>query len=104
MRELLKKAGSLALAIGALGLVLANAAVHHGCGGSRHAPAVQAAPAPAPVAAGTDPDCQMPDYMHATKAPVFLPPKCHPSREREQGSAEPAAQENEAESAPRQAP
>ena len=91
MRELLKKAGSLALGIGALGLVLFHAAVNHGCGGSRAEPATQVAPEPVGEAPGApanhaavapneapDPDCEEPSYLHATKAPVFVPEKCRP--------------------------
>lgn len=44
MRELAKKVGSLALAVGALSLVLANAALNHGCAGSQPAANAQAEP------------------------------------------------------------
>jgi hypothetical protein len=107
MGQLLKKAGSLTLAVGALSLVLFNAAVNHGCGGARPAePAAQMAPAsespPAsepPVAVGVpsasaaaDPDCETPSYMHATKAPVWVPDKCRGKAAGVKGVAEPAEQ------------
>lgn len=109
MRQLLKKAGSLTLAVGALSLVLFNAAVNHGCGGARPAePAAQMAPAseplrtsepPVAVGAGVpsasgaaDPDCEMPYYMHATKAPVLIRDECRAKAARVEGAAEPAVQ------------
>lgn len=56
MSELLKKAGSLALGVGALSLVLLNAAMTHGCGGSRLSePAPQVAAEPPPEAASPAP-------------------------------------------------
>lgn len=84
MRELSKKVGSLALGVGALSLLLANAAFTHGCGGSRPDPVVTQVEVPAPVnaehrpaAAPAEPasagdDCGEPEYMHATKAPVWM--------------------------------
>jgi hypothetical protein len=49
MRDLAKKVGSLVLGVGALSLLLVNAALTHGCSGARRdAPATQvAAPPPA---------------------------------------------------------
>jgi hypothetical protein len=44
MRELAKKVGSLALAIGALTLVLINAGLNHGCASSQPAVNAQAEP------------------------------------------------------------
>ena len=90
MRKLFEKLGSLALGVGALGLVLAHAAMTHGCASSPATPAAPpgatpgasvATPPEASVASDNpsgDPDCQVPQYMHATKAPVWmmLPPKC----------------------------
>jgi hypothetical protein len=91
MRKLFEKLGSLVLGVGALGLVLAHAAMTHGCASSPATPAappgampgasVAAPPAKTGVASdnpSADPDCQVPEYMPATKAPVWmmLPPKC----------------------------
>ncbi len=91
MRELAKKAGSLALAAGALALVLANAAVTHGCSAARPPGAPSSASSPPSsvdvAAAKPDPDCVVPSYMYATKAPIFVPPKC-----RGEAASEPAAQ------------
>lgn len=119
MRELLKKAGSLALGLGALSLVLFHAAVNHGCGGSRPEPAAQAGPEPAGIApsppspaatanhasvsapsATPDPDCEQPSYMHATKAPVFVPEKCRPAPGGK--LAEPAVPSSNGNNAPQQ--
>jgi hypothetical protein len=121
MRELLKKAGSLALGLGALSLVLFHAAVNHGCGGSRAEPAAQAGPEPAVLApssappspaatanhasasapsASPDPDCERPSYMHATKAPVFVPEKCRPAPGGK--LAEPAVPSSNGNNAPQQ--
>jgi len=44
MRVLAKKVGSLALAVGALALVLINAGLNHGCAGSQPAANTQAEP------------------------------------------------------------
>jgi hypothetical protein len=44
MGELAKKVGSLALAVGALALVLVNAGLNHGCAGSQPAANAQAEP------------------------------------------------------------
>jgi hypothetical protein len=79
MRKLFEKAGSLLLGMGALGLLLTNAAMTHGCASS---PPQQATPGG--NASGiqgdpsADPDCEVPEYLYATKAPVWsmLPPKC----------------------------
>ena len=91
MQEPLRKAGALALGTGALSLVLVNAFLTHGCGGTRPAAAVETpgrsgesrtATPPAPAASNqaatppTDPDCTPPPYMYATKAPIWLPAKC----------------------------
>jgi len=91
MRKLFEKLGSLALGVGALGLVLAHAAMTHGCASSPATPAappgatpgasVATPPTKASVASDSalgDPDCRVPEYMYATKAPVWtmLPPKC----------------------------
>lgn len=120
MRQLLKKAGSLILAIGALALVLFNAAVNHGCGGARSAePAAQVAPASEPpraseppVAAGVpsapaaaDPECEEPSYMHATKAPVWMAEdKCRRRAAGVKGAAEPATPGNAPSPQQQQAP
>jgi hypothetical protein len=89
VRELAKKLGAVVMAIGALTCVLANAALNHGCGGSRAATQVESAGAPRPDAAeaspkaaaevatpADDPDCRVPAYMYATKAPIWVPAKC----------------------------
>jgi hypothetical protein len=108
MSERLKKAGSLALGIGALSLVLFNAAMTHGCGGSRAGeptpqvasePPAEAEPLVAPKASassspnpkpmvstaakveelfGGDGDCEEPPYMPATKAAVMPMRRCKP--------------------------
>ena len=90
MREFSKKLGSLALGVGALSLVLVNAAMTHGCARSS-TPAVSpqagrpsevATPASTGSAAAengaANPDCTPAPYMYATKAPVWmmLPPEC----------------------------
>ena len=61
MSSLLRKAGALLLGGLGLGLLLANAALNHGCAGKRgdNAPAAT-------------PD-DYPGYMNATKAPVMGP-------------------------------
>jgi hypothetical protein len=91
MRELMKKVGSLVLGVGALALVLANAAMTHGCARSTTAQVTpQAGPPsaaseppsanPTATAAGggANPNCTPPSYMYATKAPIWtmLPPEC----------------------------
>lgn len=79
MRELFQKAGSLVLGVAALGLLLVNAAMTHGCASSQPAPATPGSSASAVQRdPNADPDCQVPEYLHATKAPVWtmLPPKC----------------------------
>jgi hypothetical protein len=112
MREFLKKLGSLSLGVSALSLVLANAAITHGCARS---PSSQATPQAPPAAhgpvpgsgkpmAGVEPTesedpCEPPEYMHATKAPVWIPPGCRggdavPAREA------PSSSENAAQQAP----
>jgi hypothetical protein len=109
MRQLLRKAGSLTFAVGALSLLLFNAAVSHGCGGARPAePAAQTAPeseprrasearvAGVPSASGAaDPDCETPSYMHATKAPVWMAEdECRRRAGGVSGVAEPAERNN----------
>jgi hypothetical protein len=90
MRELLKKLGSLTLGVGALALVLANAAMTHGCARSS---TVQVTPRSGPPSAGAEPKtsegttlagdgsanpkCTPPSYMYATKAPIWVPPECY---------------------------
>jgi hypothetical protein len=78
MRDFAKKLGSLVLGVGALGLVLANAAMTHGCASS---PPTQVPPNAAPPnAAAESPKsnpCDPPSYMYATKAPIWVPPECH---------------------------
>lgn len=106
MRELAKKVGSLALAVGALTLVLFNAALNHGCASSQ--PAARAEPGrddlrPPSPGAGSErakavaPTASMapslrdvdgsgpglagdedcdPSYMYATKAPVIRVGNC----------------------------
>lgn len=90
MRELLKKLGSVTLGVGALALVLANAAMTHGCARSSTA---QVTPRSGPPSAGAepktsegttvagessaDPKCTPPSYMYATKAPIWVPPECN---------------------------
>lgn len=85
MRELFTKVASLTLGVGALGFVMVNAALTHGCASSPATQVtLQAAPTPKSNTTAvaddptTDPDCQVPEYMYATKAPVWtmLPPKC----------------------------
>jgi hypothetical protein len=77
MASRLKKVGSLGLGLCALALVMANAAMTHGCAGSQ---ATQQATSPpgATSPPATDPDCVAPSYMYATKAPVYWTPpiKC----------------------------
>ena len=102
MRDLVKKVGSLVLGVGALSLLLLNAALTHGCGAARRdAPATQAG-APPPATAeqppGAEPapnsappgstaadatavageeDCEEASpYMPATKAPVMPMRRC----------------------------
>jgi len=86
MRELLKKVGSVLLGAGALALLLVNAALTHGCAGSRaqsQAAYTGATPSP-PEATGNqskaqakaDDPCAPPPYMYATKAPIFAQPGC----------------------------
>jgi hypothetical protein len=65
MPSVLHKAGALLLGGLGLGLLLANAALTHGCA-AKH---VDNAPAKTPAAI---PD-EEPGYMHATKAPVMGP-------------------------------
>jgi hypothetical protein len=116
MRQLLRKAGSLTFAVGALSLLLFNAAVNHGCGSARPAePAAQMAPASEPLrtpaAAGVpsasvaaDPECKIPPYMYATKAPVWMLEKDFCGKGAGvNGVAEPAEQSN-APAAQQQAP
>lgn len=128
MGQLLKKAGSLILAIGALALVLFNAAINHGCGGARSAePAAQvpadtkadskvapdseARPASEPpvgvpsAAAEADPECEERSYMHATKAPVWMAEdKCRRRAAAVKGAAEPAAESDAPSPTQQQAP
>jgi hypothetical protein len=83
MRESLKKLGSLTLGAGALVLVLANAALTHGCARSSTAQVTpQTAPpsedSDSPTAKGSaNPNCTPPSYMYATKAPIWVPPECY---------------------------
>jgi len=89
MRNLFKKLGSLALGVGALTLVLSNAALTHGCARSPTAQAPQAGTASeASESSGSDnpavsekaaanPNCTPPSYMYATKAPIWVPPECY---------------------------
>jgi hypothetical protein len=97
MRDLFKKLGSLALGVGALALVLANAAMTHGCAGSpgtqQATPQAGLSPSEAeppneteppsskanPVAGkpAANPNCKVPEYMYATKAPIWVPPECY---------------------------
>jgi hypothetical protein len=121
MRDLVKKVGSLVLGIGALSLLLANAALTHGCSGARRdAPATQvgepppaateeqpraAEPSPpagaAPAASSEDEDCdEAPHYMHATKAPVMPMRRCGKSTPSAKRTAEPASPKNNAQQAP----
>ena len=90
MRDLLKKVGSSVLGLGALALVLVNAAMTHGCARASN---TQASPPPSPspgavveapglpaanaasASSANDP-CRPPSYMFATKAPVWIPPEC----------------------------
>jgi len=75
MHDWIKKAGSLVLGVGALGLALVHAAATHGCASSN----TQAqAPAAEPAPSGADSErCKVPSYMYATKAPIWLPPECY---------------------------
>ena len=121
MRDLVKKVGSLVLASGALSLLLANAALTHGCSGARHgAPATQVGepppaaaeeqpragePSPPAAAAATasteGEDCdEVPPYMHATKAPVMPMRRCGKSTPNAKQAAEPASPRNNAQQAP----
>jgi hypothetical protein len=98
MRDLFKKLGSLALGVGALSLVLVNAAMTHGCASSSatqqatpqaglppnetEPPPNEAPPSPLKPNAvagkpAANPNCEVPSYMYATKAPIWLPPECH---------------------------
>jgi hypothetical protein len=70
MRDLIKKAGSLVLGVGALSLAIVHAAATHGCASSPPPAAENATPT------GAKADCTPPDYMYATKAPILLPPHC----------------------------
>jgi hypothetical protein len=120
MQGFVKKVGSLVLGIGALSLLLANAALTHGCGGARReapVPQVETPPAaagpaptePSPVAqpsppqtveapaASAEPDCEeAPPYLHATKAPVYLVRPCGKSQPNAKQKIEPAAPANNA--------
>jgi hypothetical protein len=64
MSSLPQKAGALSLGALGLGLLLANAALTHGCAGKQ----ADNAPAKTPDEMPEDPG-----YMHATKAPVMGP-------------------------------
>ena len=120
MQGFVKKVGSLVLGIGALSLLLANAALTHGCSGARReAPVTQvetppAAPSPAATersqapqpsppkaaeapASSAEPDCdEAPPYLHATKAPVYLIRPCGKSQPNAKQTTEPAAPANNA--------
>jgi hypothetical protein len=101
MRDLIKKAGSLVLGVGALSLALVHAAATHGCASS--APPTQAPdshPTAPPAAAnatpvGAHPDCTPPDYMYATKAPILLPPHCRGEPASPPPQAPPGAKETQ---------
>jgi hypothetical protein len=106
MRDWIKKAGSLALALGALGLALVHAAATHGCASTRPpaaqapgdthdaaAPAESAAPGAAANTISATPSAAKPvlvinercgpgsPYMYPTKAPVWIPPECRDTPE-----------------------
>lgn len=102
MRELVRKAASLALWVGALVLMLVHAALTHGCAGARAEGATpnagpygplggpeQASPSEsgsvvtpandANAEAKAEDPCKPPPYMYATKAPIWIPPECYPN-------------------------
>ena len=84
MHDFVKKTASLALGVGSLGLLLVNAALAHGCGGSQPAGQSATTATAAPPANGAkaqakaDDPCAQSAYMPPTKAPVFLSPNCNP--------------------------